>query len=145
MAAGDQWTPEVALALATTLHLGFQAVVTLLVYPALADLDTASWTAAHARHGRRITPVVGVVYGLLLAACAWRLGDPLEAGTLVAYVGSAAALLTTAVAAAPTHGRLGALADPATRAPLVHRLLLVDRVRLAGTVLGCAGALLALG
>lgn len=144
MAAGEQWTPEVALAVATTLHLGFQGVVTLLVYPALADLDTAAWTAAHERHGRRITPIVGVVYGLLLLACAVRLRDPIDLGTWVAYAGSAVALLTTAVAAAPTHGRLGALGDPAHRGPLVRRLLVVDRVRFAGTVVAAAGALLTL-
>lgn len=138
-------SPAVALALATTLHVGFQGVVTLLVYPALADLPTASFRGAHDRHGRRITPVVAVVYGLLLAACAWRLTDPLDLGTLVAYAGSFVALLTTAVAAAPTHGLLGSLPDPAARGPLVVRLLRVDRVRFAGTLVAAVGALVALG
>ena len=145
VATGDQWTPEVALALATALHLGFQGVVTLLVYPALAEVGPDAWARAHQRHSTRITPIVGLVYGLLLAACAVRLGDPLDAGTWVAYLGSALALATTAFAAAPTHGRLGSEPDPGARAPLVRRLLVVDRVRLAGTVLACAGALAALG
>ena len=144
MAAHHQLTPEVALALATALHLGFQSVVTVLLYPALAEVADDAWVGAHTRHGRRITPVVGIVYGLLLATCFVRLGDPLDAGTLIAYGGSALALATTAVAAAPTHGRLGALADPSTRAPLLHRLLVVDRIRLAGTVVACAGAVVAL-
>lgn len=134
-----------SLALAAVAHLGFQTTVTALVYPALAEVDDDAWRLAHERHSRRITPLVGVVYLAVLVSCALRLADPLDAATLASYAGAALALGTTAVAAAPLHGRLGGLADSRDRGPLVARLLRVDRLRWLGTVVAAAGALAALG
>ncbi|WP_341229177.1 hypothetical protein [Nocardioides salarius] len=49
--------PEVVLALVASAHLGFQATVTVLVYPALAGLaDEPTWARAHPRPRGR-TPV----------------------------------------------------------------------------------------
>ena len=129
-----------AFALAGVLHAGFQLTVTALVYPALGDLPAASWRAAHARHSRRITPVVGVVYLALLLSGGWFVvSGPGPLGWL-ALAGAAGALVVTALLAAPTHGRLGEH-EPA----LVHRLLAVDRVRcllaVLGGAAGAAGAL----
>ncbi|MBZ5735936.1 hypothetical protein K8Z61_15690 [Nocardioides sp. TRM66260-LWL] len=136
---------EALLLAACALHAGFQSVVTVLVYPALAEVPTAGWRTAHDRHSRRITPIVGAVYAAVLAACGLALArtDP-DAGLVLALGGTGLALATTALAAAPLHGRLGALADPAERGPLVARLLVVDRVRWAGTLIALAGALLVL-
>ena len=128
-----------ALTAATALHGGFQAAVTLLVYPALARSAPADWATTHADHSRQITPLVVVVYGVALVACTGALvTGPRTAGVYLAAVGTAGAFLVTAAVAAPTHGRLGHGRD----ATLVTRLLRADRVRLAFAVLALAGALL---
>src|SRR3712207_7268377 len=41
---------------ATAAHLGFQATVTAVVYPALARTPAPQWAAAHRAHSRAITP-----------------------------------------------------------------------------------------
>lgn len=132
------------LAVLAAAQLGFQLTVTLLVYPALAEAPAVGWEGVHDRHSRRIVAPVAVLYGGLLLALPWAW---LEASS--GWVGLAAAcylglVATTALLAAPTHGRLGR-ARPTERSALLHRLLLVDRARLAWSVAlaGCtAGALL---
>jgi formate-dependent nitrite reductase membrane component NrfD len=129
-----------ALLGATALHAGFQATVTLLVYPALVEVPDDRWATAHALHSRRITPLVGVVYVVLAVACAGALlDDPGSAASWVAGVGAAGAALATATVAAPTHGLLSAGRTPA----LARRLLVADRVRLGCALLALAGGLLA--
>ena len=134
-------TAAAALLGAAGLHAGFQLTVTTLVYPALARVDGSRWPEAHDRHSRAITPLVGVVYLLLLAAGAWALATlPLTTGLATAAVGAALSLGTTAAVAAPLHGRLGREGpEPA----LVRRLLVADRVRCGGAVLCLVGAALA--
>ncbi|GAA1880363.1 hypothetical protein [Lapillicoccus jejuensis] len=123
---------------ATALHAGFQVTVTALVYPALLA-DGRDWTARHARHSRRITPLVGATYVVLLAVGVPALLTSLGWGVAVAAVGAVVSLATTAVVAAPLHGRLGRGWDPA----LAHRLLVADRVRAVGAVVALAGGVLA--
>ncbi|CAN7191327.1 hypothetical protein [Knoellia sp. LjRoot47] len=129
------------LVLAAGAHLGFQLTVTLVAYPALADVPPDRWARAHDSHSRRITPVVAVVYvGLLVAVVAALLHEPVSNGTVVAAVGAAGSMVLTAAGAAPLHGRLGGGHDTV----LVRRLLLVDRMRLVAAVVCAAGALAAL-
>lgn len=131
-------TPEVVLALVTTAHLGFQATVTVLVYPALARMaGEPQWGRAHEQHSRRIPLLVAVLYPALVLSGAWLVVDGPGAAGWVALLGVAVAIGATAVSAAPTHGRLGR--EGPTPA-LVRRLLLADRVRLAGAVVAAAGA-----
>jgi len=126
------------LVAATGVHAGFQATVTVLVYPALVRHRDADFPAAHDVHSRRITPLVAVVYGSLGVACGGALlREPGSAGVRIAALGSAGAGLVTAAVAAPTHSRLGRGRTP----ELVSRLLLADRVRLACAVLAFGGAL----
>lgn len=135
-------SPPTAFALASLLHLGFQVTVTLLVYPALVRLGREhpeNWSTAHARHSRGIAPLVAVVYGVLLASGVWVLTGHISAWEAVAGAGAVGAAVTTAVGAAPTHGRL-ATPDPA----LLQRLLTLDRVRLAWAAVGAVAAVLAL-
>ncbi len=132
-------TPAAGLLGATALHLGFQAVVTAVVYPALTEVPPERFAAAHAVHSRRIASVVAPVYGLVGAACvrALRTG-PRSTPVLAAVAGSAGAGLATALVAAPTHRLLGRQgATPA----LVTRLRRADRLRLAGAVLAAGSAL----
>jgi hypothetical protein len=129
-----------ALLGAAALHAGFQLTVTLVVYPALADLPPDGWGPAHDAHSRRITPVVGVVYLAALVACGGALLQAPSPGVLVAVAGTLAAVAVTAVSAAPTHGRLGRGREDA----LVRRLLRADRLRCAAALVALAGAVAAL-
>lgn len=127
----------VALTAAAALHLGFQLTVTVLVYPALARIAPVTWTQTHDAHSRRIVPLVGLTYAVLVGTGVWALAAAPRSGALVlALAGAAIALLTTAFVAAPLHGRLGGGHDPA----LLARLLWVDRVRTLGAALCFAGA-----
>jgi len=128
-----------ALLAAAALHLGFQLTVTALVYPALSRVSTADWALAHRRHSRAIVPLVVVTYGALVLAGGWALATTASPWVLVAVAGAGLSLLTTALVAAPTHGRLSAGKDPA----LVRRLLHADYARSAGAVLCLVGAALA--
>lgn len=128
-----------ALLAAAALHLGFQAVVTAVAYPALAATAPRDWPVVHAAHSRRITPVVALVYGSLLGAWAWVLATvPLTAALGTALAGSVLTGLTTALVAAPTHARLG---REGPRPVLLRRLVRADAVRTAGAVLTLLGAL----
>ena len=133
-------TPDEALLAATALHAGFQAVVTVVVYPALRDLPPDAWPAGHAAHSRRISVLVVPVYLSVLLACGWTLFDGAATswGGVLAVGGNALALASTAFVAAPTHGRLG---REGPRPGLVARLLLADRVRLLAVLVALAGAL----
>lgn len=130
----------VALLAATGLHAGFQATVTVLVYPALARVRAEDWSVAHDAHSRTITPLVAVVYGAAVVASTGSVRrSPGSVGVRVAALGTAGAVLVTAAVAAPTHGRLGRGRTP----QLVTRLLVADRVRLGCAVLAFAGAVAA--
>lgn len=131
-----------AFALAAVLHAGFQTTVTALVYPALvrAGLDhPAEWRLVHHRHSRAIVGLVGVVYVLLLVTGVWLLTSGPSPWSLLALGASWGAVLVTAVAAAPTHGRLTS-PDPL----LLRRLVVVDRWRAALALVGALGAVAAL-
>lgn len=126
-----------ALLAATALHAGFQATVTLVVYPALADVGGTGWRRAHEAHSRRVAVVVLLVYAALVAACSWVLvAGPRTPAAYAALAGAALAGLTTALVAAPAHARLGRGRTDA----LVGRLLAADRVRLAGALVALGGA-----
>jgi hypothetical protein len=136
-------TAGAALLAASTLHLGFQLTVTVLVYPALARVPADDWPAAHDAHSRSIVPLVVLTYAALLTTLGWSLATtPRSAWLLLAVLGTVITFGTTALAAAPTHARLGreGRTDGAIRF-----LLRADRVRAAGALVTVAGAILALG
>jgi hypothetical protein len=132
-------TPELVLVTAAAVHLGFQATVTTIVYPALARVPSAQWSGAHRAHTRAITPLVVVVYGVLVAAGGWALLSGPGGWTLVALAAVAAAFLVTASVAAPAHGRLGGGHDEER----IRRLLRADRLRAVAAVVALAAAVLA--
>jgi hypothetical protein len=131
----DSSSSAPVLLAAAALHLGFQLTVSGVVYPALADAPESAWKAIHDAHSRRITPVVVVVYGLLVVACGWAVLAGPDAWTLVSVLAAAVAGLLTAFGAAPAHGRLGR----GWSRELLHRLLLIDRGRTVAAAV-CAGA-----
>jgi hypothetical protein len=123
---------------ASALHAGFQLVVTVVVYPALVDTPSRSWGAVHAAHSRRMTVVVTPVYLAVAVACLWvLLAGPYRLPLVVAVAGHASAALSTAVVAAPAHGRLG---REGTTPRLLRRLLLADRVRLVAAAIALGAA-----
>ena len=128
-------TPAIAFALVAAAHAGFQVTVTTLVYPALVEVGPVAWDAAHARHSRRIVPLVALLYAGLAGTGGVLLLDGPDVLGWVGLAGTAVAVLTTAVAAAPLHGRLRADTDD-----LRHRLLVVDRLRCAGAVVAALAA-----
>ena len=136
MSDWDSW-----LLAATALHAGFQLTVTVVVYPALVTVPADRWAEAHGRHSRTIAPVVALVYVAALVACVGATLSEVSTGVLVADAGTGFAFLVTALLAAPTHGRLTPGPDPA----LLRRLLVVDRLRLAGAVVALVGALTLVG
>ncbi len=130
--------PENALLAASALHVGFQAVVTLVVYPALADVPATLWSTAHAAHSRRITAVVAPVYVAVGAACLWALVSlPSTVPLLLAVGGHVLAGVVTAAVAAPTHSRLG---RQGVTPVVMRRLVRADRVRLLGALLALGAA-----
>jgi hypothetical protein len=130
-------TPDTALLAATALHAGFQLTVTFVVYPALREVPAERWATAHGAHTRRIAGVVVPVYLAVVAAGVWALSGPVGWAVALAVGGSALALVTTALVAAPLHGRLGREGPvPA----LLDRLLLADRVRLLSALLAAGAA-----
>ena len=60
-----------AFLVAASVHAGFLAAITPLVYPALARVRAAHWRQAHDRHRRSIAPVVAVTYVAVAGAGAW--------------------------------------------------------------------------
>jgi hypothetical protein len=136
----EQVGSSTALLAATALHTGFQATVSLLVYPALARVRQEDWSDAHGHHTRAITPLVGVVYTIAaVTALAALLSSPGSVAVWLSASGTATAFAVTALVAGPTHGRLGRGRTPS----LMRRLLVGDRVRLVGSLVALAGALLA--
>ena len=130
----DATPASVLLLAATGVHLGFQLVVTLLVYPGFAEVADEHWAHHHDRHSRRITPLVVIVYGLLVLACALALWTGPTALETASAVGCGVAAVATAAVAAPAHGRLAGGRNPA----VLRRLLYADRVRLLAAVVAAA-------
>ncbi|MGV3562348.1 MAG: hypothetical protein ACO1ON_03630 [Nocardioides sp.] len=135
-------TSLLVLLAATWAHLGFQVTVSSLVYPVLAAAATSpeGWRRAHERHSRVITPTVGAVYAALLLGTAASLSTAAGPAVVAAAAGVALSLGTTALVAAPLHGRLATAGPTPER---LRRLLVADRVRTAGAAVAAVAASLA--
>lgn len=134
--------PAPWLLLVAAAHLGFQLTVDLVVYPALREAPDDAWDEAHARHSRRIAPLVALLYVPLVLLLGWTLAvEPRAGGTWLAAAGGALAVVTTAALAAPTHGRL-ASAPVAQRPDLLRALGRADRIRTVGAAVCLVGAVL---
>jgi hypothetical protein len=124
-----------AFLVATAAHAGFQLTVTVLVYPTLVRVGPDRWEEAHARHSRGIVPLVVVLYGALSVTSVFFLVEHHGPAAWVGFGGAWGAMLVTATAAAPTHGRL---VTPEPR--LLRRLTVVDRWRAVLACVALAGA-----
>ena len=136
--------PATWLLLVAAAHLGFQLTVAAVVYPALREVADDAWPGAHERHSRRIAPLVGVLYVPRVLALAWTaMAEPNAGGTWLALAGGALSVVTTAVLAAPVHGRL-ATVPAAERPELLGALGRADLIRTVGAVVCLVGAVLLL-
>jgi len=130
---------EQFLLLATGVHLGFQAVVTIVVYPGLVNVAPEDWERGHAAHTHRMIIVVIPVYGALTLALGWALATVSCSPALIVTTGALLSVgMTTALVAAPIHNRLSA-GGPTQK--LIRDLRSADNFRLIGAVVACIAAL----
>ena len=130
---------EQFLLLATGVHLGFQAVVTIVVYPGLLNLAPADWERGHAAHTRRMIIVVIPVYAAVAIALGWALATVCCSPALFVTTGAVLIVwVTTALIAAPIHHLLSV--DGPTR-KLIHHLRRADTLRLIGAAVACGAAI----
>lgn len=130
---------EQFLLLATGVHLGFQAVVTIVVYPGLVNLAPDDWERGHAAHTHRMIIVVTPVYAALAIALGWALAKVSCSPALIVTTGAVLIVgMTTALVAAPIHSRLSA-GGPTQK--LIRNLRRADTLRLIGAALACGAAL----
>jgi hypothetical protein len=130
---------EQFLLLATGVHLGFQAVVTIVVYPGLLNFAPDDWERGHAAHTRRMLIVVIPVYAAVAIALGWALAT--ECCSPALFVTTGAILIvwaTTAFVAAPIHHLLS-VDGPTPK--LIRYLRRADALRLIGAVVACGAAL----
>lgn len=129
-----------ALLAVSAFHAGFQLVVSVVVYPALADTTAASWAQVHDRHSRRIVAVVAPLYPVIVGVIVWALvAGPVTPAVVVAGTGNLFAVVVTAALAAPMHGRLGREGHSPER---IRALLRADWLRTAGAAVALVSACL---
>lgn len=130
---------EQFLLLATGVHLGFQAVVTIVVYPGLVNLAPDDWERGHAVHTHRMVIVVTPVYAALFIALGWALATVSWSTALIVTTGAILFVgVTTALVAAPVHHRLS-VGGPTQK--LIRDLRRADTLRLIGAAVAYGAAL----
>src|SRR5262245_25548173 len=87
-------------------HAGFQATVTLVVYPVLSHVRSANWRQAHDRVTDAMRPLLAVAYVVVAAAGVWWLAVDWSVLALVAVLLALLSMAVTAVLASPLHRRL---------------------------------------
>jgi hypothetical protein len=137
------------LALLTTsaITLGFQSIVTAVVYPQLFDGATHGIAERQSDHARRIAPVALTLYATSLGAAAWatygslRSGDP--DGRLATAVACATSLAGPVVTAGVIPVHAGIAQEQITR-PRIAALMASDRLRTGLAAVGVVAAAQAL-
>lgn len=121
------------------MHLGFQAVVTIVVYPGLANLAPDDWERGHAAHTHRMVIAVIPVYAALAIAVGLAVATLSCSPALIVTTGAILIVwVTTALVAAPIHHRLS-IGGPTQK--LIRDLRLADTFRLIGAAVACGAAL----
>ena len=137
------------LALLTTsaITLGFQSIVTSVVYPQLFDGTTHGIAERQADHARRIAPVALTLYATSLGASIWATYGSLRSGEQTGRVSTAVACATSlagplvTVGVVPLHA--GIAQEQITR-PKIAALMASDRVRTGLAAVGVVAAAQAL-
>lgn len=138
------------LALLTTsaAHLGFQSMVTSVVYPTLFEGPTHNLADRQADHARRIAPVALALYASSLGAAAWATYGSIRSAERTGRTATVIACLTTVAVPSITVGvvpvHTGIAQEQVTR-PRIQALLASDRIRTGLAALGVAAAAQSLG
>jgi hypothetical protein len=120
-------------------HLGFQAVVTIVVYPGLVNLAPDDWERGHAAHTHRMVIIVVPVYAAFFIALGWALATAIFSTALIVTAGALIIVgVTTALVAAPIHHQLS-VGGP--NQELIRNLRRADTFRLIGATVACGAAL----
>lgn len=133
------------LALLTTCaaHLGFQSMVTSVVYPTLFEGPTMGIAERQAEHARRIAPVALTLYASGLGAAAWAAYGSVRSPDRGGLTATVVACLTTVAVPALTAGvvplHMGIAQEQVTR-PRIQTLLASDRIRTGLAAIGVAAA-----
>lgn len=149
-AAPDPTLRAGRLALLTTsaAHLGFQSMVTSVVYPTLFEGPSHTIAERQADHARRIAPVALALYASSLGAAAWAAYGSIRSDERSGLTATVIACLTTVAAPAITAGvvplHTGIAREQVTR-PRIQTLLASDRIRTGLAALGVAAAAQSLG
>lgn len=137
------------LALLTTsaITLGFQSIVTSVVYPQLFDGTTHGIAERQADHARRIAPVALTLYATTLGAAAWATYGSLRSGERRGRVATAVACASGLAGPAVTAGVIplhaGIAQEQITR-PRIAALMASDRLRTGLAAVGVVAAAQAL-
>lgn len=137
------------LALLTTsaAHLGFQSLVTSVVYPTLFEGPTHGIAEHQSDHARRIAPVALALYASSIGAAAWATYGSIRSAERSGLAATVIACVTTVAAPAITAGvvplHVGIAREQITR-PRIQALLASDRIRTGLAALGVAAAAQAL-
>lgn len=137
------------LALLTTsaVTLGFQSIVTSVVYPQLFDGTTHGIAERQSDHARRIAPVALTLYATTLGAAAWATYGSLRAGSSEGRIATAVACMAGLAGPAVTAGvvplHAGIAQEQITR-PRIAALMASDRVRTGLAAVGVVAAAQAL-
>lgn len=144
-AAADPNLRAGRLALLTTsaAHLGFQSMVTSVVYPTLFDGPPLGIAERQAEHARRIAPVALALYASGLGAAAWATYGSIRSSERSGLAATVVACVTTVAVPAITAGVVplhrGIAQEHVTR-PRIQALLASDRIRTGLAALGVAAA-----
>lgn len=137
------------LALLTTsaAHLGFQSMVTSVVYPTLFEGPTHGIAERQVDHARRIAPVALVLYASSIGAAAWTTYGSIRSSERTGLAATVIACMTTVAVPAITAGvvplHVGIAQEQVTRSR-IQALLASDRIRTGLAALGVAAAAQAL-
>lgn len=137
------------LALLTTsaVHLGFQSLVTSVVYPQLFDGPTHGIAERQADHARRIAPVALTLYSTGLGAAAWATYATVRSHRRTGMTATVLACASTVAVPAVTAGVLPlhvGIARELVTGPRIRALMASDRLRTGLAALGMVAAARAL-
>ncbi|MDX2357595.1 hypothetical protein [Dietzia sp. PP-33] len=134
---------RLALLTMSAAQLGFQSMVTSVVYPTLFEGPTLGIAERQADHARRIAPVALTLYASGLGAAAWATYGSARSAERGGLAATIVACLTTVAIPALTAGvvplHMGIAQEQVTR-PRIQALLASDRIRTGLAAIGVAAA-----
>ncbi len=133
------------LALLTTsaITLGFQSIVSSVVYPQLFDGTTHGIAERQSDHARRIAPVALTLYVTSLGAAAWAMYGSVRSGERTGRVATAVACASNLAGPVITAGVVplhASIAQEQITRPRIAALMASDRLRTGLAAVGVVAA-----